>query len=252
MSTDVPVTNRRDFMKLMTAAGGVFTAMHAMRMPLFSATNAAPVYIPFVKLPYAVNALEPYLSAAVLKRHYNEHHKAYYDRLTGYIKVNKEFDKIPLDDLIDKTRGSILTEEAIFLFAVLLWNHNFYWQSMKPKGGMLPESKSSLTKQVVTTFGSVEKFKQKFIQRSMGVGIGWVWLIKTPQSLDIVRTDYHENFIPTKYPPLITLDVWEHAYYMDYGPDRQKYVDNYLNHLVNWEFAEANFKSTKKEVKRKK
>ncbi len=246
MSKDVQVTNRRDFVKLLTAAGGVFAAMHTMRVPLVAVPAEPTVYIPLVKLPFALTALEPYISERTVKQHYNEHHKAYYDRLTGYISVNKGFANIPLDDLIDKTRGKILTEEAIFHFAVLLWNHNFYWRSMKPKGGILSEKKSALTKQLIDSFGSVEKFKQKFVQRCMEVGIGWVWLIKTPNGLDVVRTDYHDNLIPTKYQPLITIDVWEHAYYMDYGPNRQKYVENYLNHLVNWDFAEVNFSKGKK------
>lgn len=252
MDSGLYQTNRRDFMRLVTAAGGVFAAMQAMQVPLFAFPVEASEYVPLVKLPFAPTALEPYISEKTVKQHYNEHHKAYYNRLTGYIEVNKEFANIPLTDLIDKTRGKVLTEEAIFHFAVLLWNHNFYWQSLKPKGGILPEKQSALTKQVVASFGSVEKFKQKFVQRCVEVGIGWVWLIKTPNGLEVVRTDYHDNFIPTKYPPLITIDVWEHAYYMDYGPNRQKYVENYLNHLVNWDFAEANFKGKKKEVTKKK
>lgn len=252
MDSKMYQTNRRDFMRLVTLAGGTFAAMQALQVPLFAAPVETSKYVPLIKLPYAPAALGPYLSEKTVKRHYNEHHKAYYKRLTGYIEVNKEFKNIPLTDLIDKNRGKILTEEAIFLFAVLLYNHNFYWQSMKPKGGILPESKSALTKQVVASFGSVEKFKQKFVQRCMEVGIGWVWLIKTPKGLDVIRTDYHDNPIPTKYPPLLTIDVWEHAYYMDYGPNRQKYVENYLNYLVNWDFAEANFTGKKKVAPKKK
>jgi Fe-Mn family superoxide dismutase len=252
MLRDIPVTDRRDFLKFITAAGGAFAAMHTMRGPLF-AVPAEPIeYIPLIKLPYATNALAPHISEKTVKQHYNEHHKAYYNGLKGYIEANKEFADIPLENLIDKTRGKILTEEAIFQFAVLLWNHNFYWQSMKPKGGIAPENQSALTKQAVASFGSVEKFKEKFIRRCMEVGIGWVWLIHIPSGLEVVRSDYHDNFIPTKYPPLLTIDVWEHAYYMDYGPNRQKYVENYLNHLVNWDFAEARFEGLEKSGEKKK
>ena len=125
---------------------------------------------------------------------------------------------------------------------ILLWNHNFYWQSMKPKGGINP--KGDLTKKVIESFGSVEKFKQKFIDRAIEIGVGWVWLAKAEDKLQVVRTTYHDGLITSKYKPLLTIDVWEHAYYMDYGADRKKYVEDYLNHIANWDFAEANFKGT--------
>ena len=248
MSKDLLKTNRREFIKFAAAAGGVLATMHATGTTVFAAPEAANVYIPLVKLPYPANALAPDISEKTVKQHYNDHHIAYYKQLTGYIKANPDYDKIPLDKLLVKTKGGILVEDSIYNMGVLLWNHNFYWQSMKPKGGIKPTG--DLTKKVIESFGSVEKFKQKFIDSAMELGIGWVWLVKTSGKLDVVRTVYHDGLIATRYQPLITIDVWEHAYYMDYGNNRKTYVENYLNHLVNWDFAEANFKVVKTEKKK--
>ena len=240
MSKDLVKTNRREFIKLATAAGGVLATMHVTGTPIFAAPVAAKVYIPLVKLPYPTNALAPDISEKTVKQHYNDHHMAYYNQLTGYIKANPDYDKIPLDKLLVKTKGGILLEDSMFNMGILLWNHNFYWQSMKPKGGIKP--KGALTKKIIESFRSVENFKKKFIDMTMEMGIGWVWLVKTGEKLNVVRTMYNDGLITSKHKPLITIDVWEHAYYMDYGANRKKYVENYLNNLVNWDFAEANFK----------
>ena len=248
MSKDLLKTNRREFIKLAAAAGGVLATMHATGTPIFAAPEAAKEYIPLVKLPYPTNALAPDISEKTVKQHYDSHHMAYYKQVTGYIKANPDYDKIPLDKLLVKTKGGILVEDSIFNMGVLLWNHNFYWQSMKPKGGIKP--KGALTKKVIESFRSVENFKQKFIDSAMEMGIGWVWLVKTGDKLNVVRTVYHDGLITSEHQPLITIDVWEHAYYMDYGNNRKKYVENYLNHLVNWDFAEANFKAVKTEKKK--
>ncbi len=245
-------TSRREFIKTGAAAGGMLAAMQALHLTGFADVEKANKYVAMIDLPYLPDALQPHLSKATVIRHYDKHHQSYFRRLTKYIQTNPKFGKIPLDELITKTRDGVLLEETLFNIAVLLWNHNFYWQSMKPQGGIAAASKSNLTKRVIETFGSVEKFKKKFTQRCMEIGIGWVWLLKTPKGLEIIRTDYHDNLIPTNYPPLITIDVWEHAYYMDYGNDRQKYVEAYLNNLVNWDFAEKNYNGPQKKGQKKK
>ncbi len=112
---------------------------------------------------------------------------------------------------------------------------------MKPNGGIVSAKESKLTKAVVDSFGSVNTFKKKFIAKAMKIGIGWIWLFKTDKGIEIVRTDYTTSLLPSNFKPLLVIDVWEHAYYIDYGNYRHKYIDNYLNHLVNWDFAEANF-----------
>ncbi len=245
-------TSRRDFIKSSVAAGGMLAAMQALHATGFANVEKANKYVSMIDLPYLPDALQPHLSKATVTRHYDKHHQSYFNRLTRYIAANPQYDKIPLDDLITKTRDGVLLEEALFSIAVLLWNHNFYWRSMKPQGGIASEKKSKLTKRVVEVYGTVDKFKKKFTERAMEIGIGWIWLLKTPKGLEIIRTDYHDNLIPTNYPPLITIDVWEHAYYMDYGNDRQKYVEAYLSNLVNWDFAEANFNGSQKKGQKKK
>lgn len=229
---------RRRFLKL-TTAGAAFAAIELAGINTFSQKTQSR--IPEPHLPYPVDALEPYLSRKTLKLHFQEHHSAYYKKLVGYLSVNKEFSSYPLEQLIDQTRGGIFEKEAIFNFAVLMWNHNFYWQSMKPNGGVVSEQKSLLTKHITDTFGSIAAFKNKFIERAMELGIGWVWLIKTADGLKITRTTYHNSPIDSEDKPLVTLDVWEHAYYMDYLDDRQEYVEKYLNNLINWDFAQKNY-----------
>lgn len=241
--------NRRDFMKV-AAAGGALAALHAAGLAKASDTKqasaqpaspkptAAIEYAPMVALPYAMNALEPYISAKTVNLHYNDHHKSYYERLKGYIKVNPDYDKIPLEKLVAKTKGGVLTDDTIYNIAVLLYGHNLYWQSMKPKGGIVKDTKSFLTKMIIDSFGSVEKFRKDFTDKAMELGIGWVWLLKTDKGIEIQRTVYHDAPIPSPEIILANLDVWEHAYYMDYENHRQKYVENYLDYLINWDFAE--------------
>ncbi len=242
-------TKRRDFIKLMTLAGGSFAAMHALNLKTFAKEDIEALIkrnIPLVKLPYETSALAPYISEKTVKQHYNDHHLAYYKRLTGYLRKNPEYSNRELVDLIQKTRGGILLEDALHNFSTLLWNHNFYWQSMKPKGGILPPVKSQLSKRVVQVYGSIDNFKKAFKEKSMQLGIGWVWLVQVKYDLQIIRTKYSESPVPSPYPPLFGIDIWEHSYYMDYGADREKYVDAFLNNLINWQFAESNFVMMKK------
>jgi Fe-Mn family superoxide dismutase len=247
--------NRRDFMKI-AAAGGAFAALQSMGFaaetkgkeapaaPVQPAASSGVDYTPMVALPYAQNALEPYISAKTVDLHYNDHHKSYHDRLRAYIASNPQYDKMPIEKLVAKTKDGILIDDTVFNLAVLLYGHNVYWQTMKPKGGiMLDEKKSRLTKMVIDSFGSVDAFKKTFIDKAMDLGIGWVWLVKSDKGIEIQRTVYHDSPIPTPDAILATCDVWEHAYYMDYNNHRQKYVENYLNFLINWEGAEAKVKS---------
>jgi Fe-Mn family superoxide dismutase len=236
--------NRRDFIKSMGAAGGSLAAMHLMSIPVGAQEDIEALIkknFPLLKLPYPKDALEPFISSKTVTQHYHKHHKAYHNQLTAYVRVNREYSGMSLENLIERTKGGILLEEALNNFSTLLWNHNFYWQSMKPKGGILLEKRNKLTKKIIDTFDSVDKFKEKFIARTMEIGIGWVWLIKIRDQIKIIRTSYSESPVPTPYPPLFGIDIWEHAYYMDYRADREKYVANFLDNLVNWDFAEANY-----------
>lgn len=262
MEKDMNNGGRRRFIKLLSAAGGTMAAMHLMNIPGFAQEDIESVLkrqYPLMKLPFPTNALEPYLTSKTVAQHYQQHHKSYHNQLTAFLRVNPDYSKYALVGLIQKTKGGILLEDALHNFSTLLWNHNFYWNSLKPKGGIVAADKSSLTKRIVQIYGSVEKFKEKFKEKAMKLGIGWVWIIKVQNDIQILRTNYSGSPVPSPYQPLVGIDVWEHAYYMDYGADRGKYVDAYLNNLVNWDFAEANYtgkkmkpvkKSSKKEEKK--
>lgn len=210
------------------------------------AQTAKIKHIPMFSLPYELNALEPYISAKTVNRHYNTHHLGYFKRLNDYLDANPKYRGIPLKELIEETQGGILIENAIHTFAVLLYDHNFYWQSMMKNGGINPHKKSILSQKIIDSFGSINKFKQEFTETSMETGIGWTWLVKAGEEVKIIRTDYHDALVKPNLIPLINIDLWEHAYYMDYFNQREKYVQDYLNHLVNWEFAEQNAQFKKK------
>lgn len=204
------------------------------------AQTGKETHIPMFSLPYELKALEPYISAKTVNRHYNTHHLGYFKRLNDYLEANPKYRGIPLKKLIEKTEGGILIENAIYNFAVLLYDHNFYWQSMKKNGGISSEKESILTQRLIDSFGSINKFKEKFVETSMETGVGWTWLVRAGEEVKIIRTDYHDALIHSGYIPLVNIDLWEHAYYIDYFNRREEYIRDYLNHLVNWQFAENN------------
>ena len=184
-------------------------------------------------LPYARNALEPYLSAETLEFHYGKHHQAYVTNLNHLI-AGTEFESLSLEDIIRKSSG------GIFNNAAQIWNHTFYWNSLKPKGGGRPSG--PLAEAIDKTFGSFDKFKEEFSRTAVATfGSGWAWLVRNADgSLGLVSTTGAGTPLTTGQTPLLTIDVWEHAYYIDYRNARPKYVEGFWN-LVNWEFAEKNF-----------
>jgi superoxide dismutase, Fe-Mn family len=185
-------------------------------------------------LPYSANALVPVISAETLDYHYGKHHKTYVDNLNKLIP-GTEFENLPLEDIIRKAAG------GIFNNAAQVWNHTFYWNSLSPEGGGEPGG--DLAKAVVKTFGSFEVFKEKFSAAAVGqFGSGWAWLVKNVDgTIAVEATSNAGNPLKDGKKPLITCDVWEHAYYIDYRNARAKYVEGYWK-LVNWKFAEQNFK----------
>jgi Fe-Mn family superoxide dismutase len=184
-------------------------------------------------LPYAKNALEPYISAETLEYHYGKHHQAYVTNLNNLI-VGTEFENLPLEDIIRKSSG------GIFNNAAQVWNHTFYWNGLKPNGGGEPSG--ALAEAINRTFGSFAKFKEEFSKCAVTTfGSGWAWLVKNADdSLALVSTGNAGCPLTTGQTPLLTCDVWEHAYYIDYRNARPKYVEEFWN-LVNWEFVEKNF-----------
>lgn len=185
------------------------------------------------KLPYAKNALEPYISAETLEYHYGKHHAAYVNKLNSLV-AGTEFEGKSLEALIKKATG------GIFNNAAQVWNHTFYWNCMQKDGGGDPEG--DLGKAIEKTFGSIEKFKEKFTESAMNrFGSGWAWLVKNAQGeLEIVSTSNADNPMTDGKSPILTCDVWEHAYYIDTRNDRNKYVSNFWQ-LVNWDFVADNF-----------
>ncbi len=185
------------------------------------------------KLPYALDALQPYISKETLEYHYGKHHAAYVNKLNTLIP-NTEFEKMSLEDIIKKSSGTIFNNAAQD------WNHTFYWHCMSPKGGNEPTGK--LADAIKKTFGSLDAFKEKFTTTSVNqFGSGWGWLIKNPDGqLEIYSTSNAGTPMTDGKKALLTCDVWEHAYYIDTRNDRPKYVNNFWN-IVNWDFVAENF-----------
>jgi Fe-Mn family superoxide dismutase len=202
--------------------------------PLSSANaQELPMAIELPPLPYEKNALEPNISAETLEFHHGKHHQAYVTNLNNLIK-GTEFESAALEDIIKKSSG------GVFNNAAQIWNHTFYWHSMRsPKKDNAPAGK--LADAITKAFGSFDKFKEEFSKSAVGnFGSGWTWLVQRPDgSLGIVNTSNAATPITGSDKPLFTIDVWEHAYYIDYRNARPKYVESFWD-LVNWDFAAKN------------
>ena len=186
------------------------------------------------QLPFARDALTPHISAETLEYHYGKHHQAYVDNLNKLIP-GTEFENMPLEDVIKKASG------GIFNNAAQVWNHSFYWQCLSPEGGVEPDGE--LAAAINESFGSFTEFKEAFTKAAVGeFGSGWAWLVRNANGrLDIEATANAGNPITAGKKPLLTCDVWEHAYYIDYRNARPKYIEAFWQ-LVNWPFVAANFK----------
>lgn len=190
-------------------------------------------------LPYAIDALAPHISAETLEFHHGKHHNTYVVNLNKLVEGTDMADK-SLEDLVKETAGDA-SKAGVFNNAAQVWNHTFYWNSMKPNGGGKPSG--ALAAQIDADFGSYDAFAEAF--KTAGAtqfGSGWAWLVKTAEGkLEIVKTPNAETPLSAGVTPLLTMDVWEHAYYVDFRNARPKYMDVFLESLVNWDFAEANF-----------
>lgn len=185
-------------------------------------------------LPYGKDALAPTISAETIEFHYGKHHKAYVDNLNNLIKGTDNENK-SLEEIVKSSSG------PIFNNAAQVWNHTFYWHCLSPKGGGKPTG--DLLKAIETSFGSFEKFKEDFSTAAVKqFGSGWAWLTKdSTGKLSIESTSNAETPLTKGKTPLLTCDVWEHAYYVDYRNARPKYVESFWN-IVNWNFVADNFK----------
>jgi Fe-Mn family superoxide dismutase len=185
-------------------------------------------------LPYATDALAPHLSKETFEFHYGKHHQAYVTNLNNLIK-GTEFENASLEDIIRKSTG------GVFNNAAQVWNHTFFWNSMKPGGGGKPSG--ALAAAIDKKWGSFEAFKDAFTKSAVGnFGSGWTWLVrKADGTVDIVNTSNAATPLTGADKPLLAIDVWEHAYYIDYRNARPKFVETFLASLANWDFAAKNF-----------
>ena len=185
-------------------------------------------------LPYAIDALAPHLSAETFDYHYSKHHQAYVTNLNNLVP-GTAFEGKGLEEIVKTSSGGIYNNAA------QIWNHTFFWSCMAPQGGGEPSG--ALAAAINAKWGSYTAFKEAFVKSAVGnFGSGWTWLVKKADgSVDIVNTGAAGTPLTTADKALLTVDVWEHAYYIDYRNLRPKFVETFLDKLVNWKFAEANF-----------
>lgn len=188
-------------------------------------------------LPYAVNALSPVISSNTVEVHYGKHHKGYVDKLNKQVE-GTDFSDMSLESLITETAGKP-DHVGIFNNAAQAWNHTFYWHSLKQKGGGEPPA--VLKEKIESSFDSLKACREELIKAATTqFGSGWAWLVQDGDKLKVVATANADNPIANGMTPLLTIDVWEHAYYLDYQNRREEYVKAVLDKLINWEFAAEN------------
>ena len=225
------VLDRRSFL-VASAGTAAWLAMGGLSE---AAQAASPHVLP--PLPYAENALEPVITANTISFHYGKHHKAYVDNLNKLV-AGTEYADLSLEKIITGTARRP-EKAAIFNNAAQIWNHTFYWNSMKPKGGGEPPA--ALKQRIDASFGSVDACKKELAGAAVSqFGSGWAWLVLDGDKLKIVKTANADTPLTTGVKPLLTIDVWEHAYYLDCQNRRADYVNAVLDKLINWEFALQN------------
>jgi len=202
------------------------------------ATLEEEVTMPFSlpDLPYSKDALEPFLSAETLEYHHEKHHNAYVTNLNGLIDNSAPGN----ESMQDLERIILSSEGPVFNNAAQVWNHTFYWKCMKRGGGGTPTGE--LAKAIESSFGSFEEFVKEFTAAAVSqFGSGWAWLVKEGRDLKVVKTSNADLPLKHGQAALLTVDVWEHAYYIDYRNLRPKYVETFLADLVDWDFVAANY-----------
>jgi Fe-Mn family superoxide dismutase len=192
-----------------------------------------PMAFTLPPLPYEKSALAPHISGETLDYHYGKHHQAYVTNLNKLVEGKPEASK-SLEDIIVSSEG------GIFNNAAQIWNHDFYWKSMKPNGGGQPSG--DLAAAITRDFGSFEKFAEEFTAAATTqFGSGWAWLVLgKDKKLAVTKTSNADLPLKHGQKALLTIDVWEHAYYIDFRNQRPKYIETFLKHLANWDFAKAN------------
>ena len=222
--------SKRFFLALM-----VFSVLNFVNLPASFAQEKTPILLE--PLPFAQDALEPYISSHTIGFHYGKHHTAYVAKANELLKGNPLAAK-PIEEIIKETANKA-DQVAIFSMVAQAWNHAFFWKCLKPNGGGKPAGK--LAEMIDEKFGSYEAFLKEFLNAGKSVfGSGWVWLVVNDGTLAIVKTQDAGNPMSSKQKPLLVLDVWEHSYYLDYQNRRPDYLEDIMKNLVNWEFVSSN------------
>jgi Fe-Mn family superoxide dismutase len=225
---------RREFLKLSVNAGAL-AFIHLAGFGCRTETPGPVIELP--ELPYGMDALEPHISKASVGFHYGKHHRGYVEKTNRMIK-GTPYENLPLVDIIKQTYGKD-DAKTIFNNAAQVFNHTFYWNGMKPGGGGIPAG--PVSDLIIDAFGSHEKFFVAFFDAATSqFGSGWVWLVADNTTLKIIKTSNADTPLAQGLTPILTLDVWEHAYYLDYQNRRAEYVKAFLSYLVNWEFVGMN------------
>ena len=189
------------------------------------------------KLPYGLNALAPMISEETMKYHYGKHHQTYLNNLNQMI-VGKPYEHMMLEDIVMMSAGF---DQPVFNNAAQAWNHTFFWMCMSPNGGRMPGGR--LMSDITAKWGTYEAFRDAFIAKAAGnFGSGWTWLVLNPETgLEIINTSNADTPLASDDIPLMVVDVWEHAYYIDYRNARVDFVRTFLDRLVDWNFVSKNY-----------
>jgi Fe-Mn family superoxide dismutase len=226
---------RRDFLNVATGTAAAL----AMGGLISNDANANEFTLP--SLPYEADALEPVISTETISFHYGKHNRAYVTNLNKLI-AGTQYADMPLEKIIVETSGKS-EKVGIFNNAAQAWNHKFYWQSLKPKGGGEPPA--ALRQKIEASFGSVEACKNELAKAAdTQFGSGWAWLVLDGDKLKAIKTGNANNPMTDGMKPLLTIDVWEHAYYLDYQNRRADYVKGLIDKLLNWDFADENLRNS--------
>jgi Fe-Mn family superoxide dismutase len=222
---------------LLGAAGLAVAAGLGGISPRAWAQSAPTGPFTLMKLPYPDDGLDPVISASTIGFHYGKHHKGYVDNLNKLV-AGTELADLPLARIVTATAGNA-DRTAVFNNAAQVWNHDFYWSSLKPGGGGEPPAE--LARRMEAAFGSVADCKEELKKAALGqFGSGWAWLALDGEKLVVTKTGNADNPMTKGLKPLVTIDVWEHAYYLDYQNRRADYVQAVLDKLINWGFAAEN------------
>jgi len=187
-------------------------------------------------LPYPQNALEPYISERTLEFHYGKHHQAYVNNANNLI-AGTDFETMDLDSIVKQTASDV-SKIGVFNNTAQVWNHSFYWNCMSPSGGGKPSG--DISQKIIDDFGGYDKFVDEFkTAAATQFGSGWAWLVLDTQNLKVIKTANADTPIAHGLKPLLTVDVWEHAYYLDYQNRRPDYLTTFIDKLVNWDFVNS-------------